>query len=96
MKHTRGFLLALGVTVFAHVQATDSSDGLPSASRDTLKLTRFAAEDVTDVGVAEVHPIGTEESQVEKELVDSLEKDDQITGEFSLLPCFVQQSLPGQ
>eukprot|EP00752_Nemacystus_decipiens_P014855 g13226.t1 len=53
--------------------------GLPSASRDEVKLTRFAEEDVTDVGLGDVHPIGAEEKEVEEDLVESLEEGDQIT-----------------
>eukprot|EP00752_Nemacystus_decipiens_P014856 g13227.t1 len=83
MKLTGRFLLALGVIRFAQfacVQATDTdSVGLPSASRDGVKLTRFAEEDVTDVGLGDVHPIGAEEKEVEEDLVESLEEDDQIT-----------------
>lgn len=83
MKLTGSFLLALGVTPFAqlaHAQAM-GGDGLPSASRGALTLTRFADDDVTDVGVGEVHPIGADEKEIEQDLVDLLEAGGQTTGE---------------
>lgn len=84
MKLTGGFLLAH----LACAQATDGGE-LPSASRGALTFTRFAEEDVADVGVGEVHPLGSDEKEIEQDLVDSLEAGGQTTGEevglFSLL-----------
>lgn len=87
MKLTGGFLLALGVAPFAHLASAQATGdgGLPSASRDALTLTRFAEDDVADVGVGEVHPIGSDEEQTEQDLVDSLEEDGQTTGEGGIL-----------
>lgn len=88
MKLTGGFLLALGVTRFAQLACAQATDGggVPSASRDALALTRFAEEDVTDVGVGEVHPIGSDEQGIEQDLVDSLEAGGQTTGEVGFFP----------
>eukprot|EP00752_Nemacystus_decipiens_P004376 g3999.t1 len=81
MKLTAGVLLALGVAPFAQLASTQATDrgGLPSISRDAVKLTRFSEEDVTDVGVGDVHPIGSDEKEVEQDLVDSLEAGGQTT-----------------
>ena len=83
MRLSAGFLLALRATSFAQLACAQATDGggLRPAHRGGMKLTRFAEEDVLDVGVGEVHPMDTDERQVEKELVDSLEAGGQTTGE---------------
>lgn len=88
MKLTGGFLLALGATPFAQLACAQAADGggLPSASRGAATSTRFADEDVTDVGVGDVHPIGSDEEEIGQGLVDSLEAGGQTTGEDSLFP----------
>ncbi|CAM9322195.1 unnamed protein product, partial [Hapterophycus canaliculatus] len=81
MKFTGSFLLALGVTPFAQLacaQAIDDS-ALTPVDRETLTLTRFAEEGVTDVGVGEFRPIGSDEKEIEQDLVDSLESGSQTT-----------------
>lgn len=58
-----------------------------------MTLTRFAEEDVTDMGVGEVHPISAEEKKVEKDLVDLLEADGQTTGTVGLFSLLFQHSV---
>eukprot|EP00903_Cladosiphon_okamuranus_P019467 g17901.t1 len=81
MKLLCGSLVALGISSFAQLACAQATDGvgLPSAGRDALKLTRFADEDVTDVGLGEVHPVGAEDSEAAQELVNSLEADGHTT-----------------
>ncbi|CAN0080080.1 unnamed protein product [Scytosiphon promiscuus] len=81
MKLTGSFLLALGVTPFAQLACAQAIDdrAMTPVDHDTLTLTRFAEEDVTDVGVGEFHPIGSDEEEIEQDLVDSLEASGQTT-----------------
>lgn len=88
MKLTGGLLVAAGVIPFAQLACVHAADGdgLPPASHDALTLTRFADEDVIDMGVGNVRSIGAEERGAEQDLVDYLESSSQATGETSLFP----------
>lgn len=85
MKLAGGVLLAFGVTPFCQLaSAQDPGGGPPPVSREALTSTRFAEEDVTDVGVGGVRPIGSEDNETEQDLVASLEAGGQTTGEINL------------
>ncbi len=81
MKLPGGFLVALGVVPIAHLTRARAAAGgagvRPAAARDAFS--RFAG--VSEVGVADVHPIAPEDDQVGTDLVDELEADAQTTGE---------------
>ncbi|CAM9630411.1 unnamed protein product, partial [Ectocarpus fasciculatus] len=78
MKLIGGFLLAVGVAPLIQLTRAQAPDGgILSATR--YVLTRFAEEEVSDVGVGEVHPIASDEEQIEQELVEVLESDPQAT-----------------
>ncbi|CAM9938469.1 unnamed protein product, partial [Ectocarpus sp. 4 AP-2014] len=78
MRLFGGFLLAVGVASLLQLtRAQAPGGGIPSATRHVW--TRFAEEDVSDVGVGEVHPIASDEEEIEQELVAALESDPQAT-----------------
>lgn len=79
MKLPRGFLLAVGTVPFARLASAQATGvGRPSAIRDGL--TRLAEDNISDGGIAEVHPIPPGDVQVGEALVKELEGDDQTTG----------------
>lgn len=89
--------LAGGVLLAQLASAQDPGGGPPPVSREALTPTRFAEEDVTDVGVGGVRPIGSEDNETEQDLVASLEAGGQTTGEihlFSSLRRSQSQSVP--
>ena len=88
-----GFLLALGFTPFSQLvcAAPTGGGGLRRVNRDVL--TRFAEEGVSDVGIGGVHPIASDEEQVEQDLVQTLQTDDQITGEAFLFLLLMRQEV---
>lgn len=84
MKFSRGFI-ALGVLPIFHLafaRVTNGDDGWLSALRGGT--TRFAGEDVADVGVAEVTAIAPGDEHVGEELIEELQADGETIGE---IPC---------
>ncbi|CAM9373919.1 unnamed protein product, partial [Ectocarpus sp. 8 AP-2014] len=78
MRLLGGLLFAVGVAPLLQLTRAQAPDGgIPSATRNVW--TRFAEEDVSDVGVGEVHPIASDEEEIEQELVAALESDPQAT-----------------
>ncbi|CBN76176.1 PKD domain protein [Ectocarpus siliculosus] len=78
MRLLGGLLFAVGVAPLLQLTRAQAPDGgIPSATRSVW--TRFAEEDVSDVGVGEVHPIASDEEEIEQELVAALESDPQAT-----------------
>ncbi|CAM9277620.1 unnamed protein product, partial [Ectocarpus sp. 12 AP-2014] len=78
MRPIGGLLLAVGAAaLIRRTRAQVPGGGIPSAARHVW--TRFAEEGVSDVGVGEVHPIASDEEQIEEELVAALESDPQAT-----------------
>jgi len=94
MKTPGGACLALGVITITVVQFAraqpaggvewqrEGPSGRPGA------LTRFAGEEVKDAGVGNVHPIDSDDEEVEQDLVSVLEANGHTTGETTdvLLP----------
>ena len=81
MKLSRSACSALGVVTAVHLARARAIGGVkwPSGGRDAL--TRFAAEDTSNTGVGNVHPIAAEDMEVEHHRVDVLEADGHTTGE---------------
>ena len=81
-----GIFLAFGVvpTVRLTCAQVTGGGGRPSAIRGAI--TRFAKEDISDVGVTAVHAIASGDEQVAEDLIEKLEADGQTTGETPLAP----------
>lgn len=79
MKVTGAIGSAFGVAVTVEFTSVATVGGrLPSIRRDVFR--RVAEEDVPIAGVVDLHPIASDQQQVEEELVAALEADGHTTG----------------
>ena len=77
--------LALSVEPIVHLTyAQDIGGGVGRLSQIHGGITRFADEDISDVGVAQVHTIAHGDQQVGKHLIEQLQADGETAGE---IPC---------
>ena len=76
--------VAAGVVPMSHLACAQVTGGDARSSAFRDGLTRFAEEDVSDVGMAEVHPIPPGDEEAGEDLIEQLEADGQTTGET---PC---------
>ena len=92
-----GFVLGLGVVPIVHVACTQVTGGGGRTSAVRPGITRFAEEDISDVGTTGVHAIAHGEEQIEANLIGRLEGDGQTTGETPrpLRPCRNVEHPPG-
>ena len=75
--------LALSVEPIVHLTyAQDIGGGVGRLSQIHGGITRFADEDISDVGVAQVHTIAHGDQQVGKHLIEQLQADGQTAGEI--------------
>ena len=74
----RGIFLALGVQPVVHLTC---AQGRPPAVR--ASTSRFAEDDVPNVGVVAVHAIAPGDEQIEEEQIENIEADGQTTGEHA-------------
>ena len=76
-----GIALALGVQPFGHLTCAQVTGGGGPPPAVRASTSRFAEDDVSNVGIVAVHAIAPGDEQIAEEVIENFEADGQTTGE---------------